>query len=257
MPYLVLDNERIYYALYRGRLTGGSPIVLVHGAGESHLVWPAELRRLPDCTVIALDLPGHGKSSGAGRASVKDYTDWLAAFLDAVGTRQAIIVGHSMGGAIAQLFGLLYPDRAAGLVLVATGAKLRVSPQLLELTRSDLISAAELIGELEWGLNVPEQLKRLGKQQLLANRAEVLHNDYRACDAFDVVERLGDIGAPVLIVGGTADQLTPIKYARFMAERIPRARLVVVPDAGHMVMIEAAVTVSTEVEKFVRDIGRN
>lgn len=256
MPYLDLNRERIYYALYQSRLIGGVPVVLIHGAGENHLVWPAELRRLPDCTVIALDLPGHGKSGGEGRATVKEYADWLAVFLEAIQAPRAIIAGHSMGGAIAQLFGLLYPDRAAGLILVATGAKLRVDPRLLELTRGDLAAAADVISEREWGSNVSDQMKRLGKQQIMANRPQVIHGDYRACDAFDVTTRLSEIAAPTLVIGGTADQLTPIKYARFLAERIPQARLVVVPEAGHMVMIEAASTVAAEVESFVRELER-
>ncbi len=254
MPYLDLNNERIYTALYRGKMIGGVPIVLIHGAGENHLIWPAGLRRLPDATVYAIDLPGHGKSAGTGCSTIKGYVDWIASLLDAVRVPRAILIGHSMGGAIAQLFGLMCPDRAAGLVLIGTGAKLRVAPKLLELTRNDLSTAVEMITGLEWGPHAPQQLIRLGRQQLLTNQSTVIHNDYRACDAFDVIERLPEIKAPTLIIGGTADQMTPIKYATFMAERIPNARLVSVPDAGHMVQIEAEVIVAYEVERFVREI---
>ncbi|HEY4721188.1 MAG TPA: alpha/beta hydrolase [Anaerolineae bacterium] len=253
MPYRDLNNERIYYALYRGELISSRPIVLIHGAGESHLAWPAGLRRLLDSTVYAIDLPGHGKSTGSGRSSVAEYVAWVAAFLDAIQAKCAILIGHSMGGAIAQLFGLTHPDRAAGLVLVGTGAKLRVAPRILELTQNDLPAAADLISQYQWGPHVPEQIIRLGKQQLLANRNAVIHGDYRACDAFDVIDRLSAIKAPTLIISGTADQLTPPKYAAFMAEKIPNARLVSVPDAGHMVMLEAEAVVTREVEAFVRE----
>jgi pimeloyl-ACP methyl ester carboxylesterase len=254
MPYLDLNNSRIYYALHRNRLIGGVPIVLIHGAGENHLVWPAGLRRLPETTVYALDLPGHGKSGGDGCTSIKDYVAWLAQFLDCINAPRAIMIGHSMGGAIAQLFALTHPARVAGLALIATGAKLRVAPQLLDWALSDLPAAAEMVSRLEWGSNVPEQIVRLGKQQVLANRPEVLHGDYLACDSFDVRERLRDIKAPTLIVAGTVDQLTPIKYATFMAEQLRDARLVSVPDAGHMVMIEAEAIVAYAVEQFVREV---
>ncbi len=254
MPYLDLNNERIYYALTGGRLSGGIPIVLIHGAGENHLVWPAGLRRLPDANVYAIDLPGHGKSTGAGRATIKDYADWLAAFLDRLGVAQAILIGHSMGGAIAQLMALLYPTCVAGLVLIATGAKLRVAPLLLELAQRDLAATVEWVSRSEWGSNVPEQLVRLGKQQMLTNRLEVIRGDYLACDSFDVRERLREIKAPTLIVSGTDDQLTPIKFATFMAENIPDARLVPVPEAGHMVMLEAETIAAIEVENFVREV---
>jgi pimeloyl-ACP methyl ester carboxylesterase len=254
MPYLDLNHERVYYALHRNRLVGGVPVVLIHGAGESHLVWPAGLRRLPDTTVYALDLPGHGKSDGDGCNTITGFVDWLVQFLDGINAPRAILIGHSMGGAIAQLFALTQPTRVAGLVLIATGAKLRVAPQLLEWSLSDLTAATELVSRMEWGLNVPEQLIRLGKQQMLANRPAVVHSDYLACDAFDVRERVRDIKAPTLIVAGMVDQLTPIKYATFMAEQFRAARLVSVPDAGHMVMIEAEPIVTYAVEQFVREI---
>jgi pimeloyl-ACP methyl ester carboxylesterase len=254
MPTLDLNNERIYYALYRGELIPARSIILIHGAGENHLVWPAGLRRLPDSTVYAIDLPGHGKSSGDGRNSISDYVTWLKSFLDSMKIQRAIIIGHSMGSAIAQMFALAQPDRAAGLVLIGTGAKLRVSPKILELARNDLPAAAELISSLEWGPNVPEQIVRLGKQQLLTNRSEVIYGDYRACNEFDVLERLSDIHAPTLIISGTADQLTPPKYAAFMTEKIPNAKLVSVPEAGHMAMLEAELIVVNEVEKFLNEV---
>ena len=253
MPYLDLAAERIYYALHRNG-TGRLTILLIHGAGENHLVWPAGLRHLADAAVYAIDLPGHGKSTGIGRSTIEDYADWTAAFLDAIETQQAILIGHSMGGAIAQRFGWKYPERTRGLVLIATGAKLRVAPKILELTRDDLGAAADLISDCEWGASVPEEIKRQGKRQLLANQPQVIHNDYRACDRFDMIEQLNEITAPTLIIAGTADQLTPLKYARFMAERIPNARLIAVPDAGHMVMIEAETVAACAVEEFVRDL---
>jgi pimeloyl-ACP methyl ester carboxylesterase len=254
MPYLDLNHERIYYALYRGELIPSRSIILIHGAGENHLVWPAGLRRLPYSTVYAIDLPGHGKSTGNGRDSINEYVTWLKIFLDTLKIQRAIIIGHSMGTAIAQMFALAQPDRTAGLVLIGAGAKLRVAPKILELARNDLAAAAELITSLEWGPDVPEQIVRLGKQQLMTNRSEVIYGDYRACNEFDVIDRLGDITAPTLIISGTADQLTPPKYAAFMAEKIPHAKLVSVPDAGHMTMLEAESIVAREVEKFLQGL---
>jgi pimeloyl-ACP methyl ester carboxylesterase len=159
-----------------------------------------------------------------------------------------------MGGAIALSFGRMHPDRTLGLVLIASGARLRVAPQLLNLLQSDLPAAVELISRLEWGPNTPPPIVELGKQQLMACPREVIYNGFRACNTFDLIEHLNAISAPALIVSGTLDQLTPIKYAAFMAERMPHARLVSVPDAGHMVMIEAAAIVACEVEQFVREL---
>ena len=252
MPYVEVSRDRIYYALHENGARDSTPLILIHGAGENHLVWPAGLRRMPDVPVYAIDLPGHGKSGGAGRNSVAEYATFMAQLLDALGIDRAVIVGHSMGGGIAQQFGLAYPARAAALILIATGARLRVAPQILELTKSDLPAAAELIARHEWGPDAPEQMIRLGRQQLLANRPEVIHEDYVACNAFDLMDRLVDIRSPTLVIGGTADQMTPPQYATYLAEHIAGAQLSLIDGAGHMVMLEREEAVARAVEQFLR-----
>jgi pimeloyl-ACP methyl ester carboxylesterase len=253
MPYLDLNGEQIYHALHRNQ-EDGAPVLLIHGAGENHLVWPIGLRRLPGTIVYAIDLPGHGKSAGQGRSTIADYAAWTVSFLDALRIPAAMFVGHSMGGAIAQQVALTHPDRITALVLVATGAKLRVAPQLLELAHRDFPAAVELVSEWEWGPTASPAIKELGKQQLLTNSPAVMLGDYRACDAFDVREQVKGITAPTLIIAGEADRMTPLKYATFMVEQIPQARLCTVPAAGHMVMLEAADTVTQTVIDFLREI---
>jgi pimeloyl-ACP methyl ester carboxylesterase len=254
MPYLDLNGERIYYTLHRNQ-ADGVPVLLIHGAGENHLVWPIGLRRLPGTIVYAIDLPGHGKSAGMGRSTIADYTAWVVEFLDALRIPAAMFVGHSMGGAIAQQLALTHPQRTAALVLIATSAKLRVAPQLLELADNDFPAAVELISEWEWGPTAPAEIKALGKQQLLLNSPAVMLDAYRACDAFDVREQVKNIAASTLLVAGEADRMTPLKHMAFMAEQIPCARLCVVPEAGHMVMLEAAEAVTQTVADFLREIG--
>ena len=99
------------------------PLVLIHGAGGTHRHWPAELRRLPDRTVYALDLPGHGRSDGAGFSTVSAYREALFEFLEAEGLEKVVLAGHSMGGAVVQDFALHYGSRLAGMGL---GARLFV-----------------------------------------------------------------------------------------------------------------------------------
>jgi len=253
MPDLDLNGERIYYALHRNR-SNGVPALLIHGAGENHLVWPIGLRRLPESIVYAIDLPGHGKSTGRGCSSIEEYVAWIVSFMEAVQLDHAILIGHSMGGAIAQVCALRHPDRVSGLVLVATSAKLRVAPQLLRLVKSDFGAAVDLVNQWVWGAETSVAIKQLGKQQLLQIESETLLADYRACDAFDVRDRLPEISAPALIIAGEADQMTPLKHAVFLEQQLPQARLVAIPQAGHMVMIEAADVVTRAVEEFVSKI---
>ena len=251
MPYLTLNDERIYYALQRNASTG-SPVVLIHGAGENHLIWPASLRRLPGSVIYALDLPGHGKSSGSGRDTIDAYVAWLAQWCAAVKIPRPILVGHSMGGAIAQLFALTYPAQTAALILMATSARLRVSPQLLELAHNDWAAACDWVTEWEWGPLVPDPIKHLGKQQLLATSPALALADYGACDAFDLRERVSAISAPTLVVAGEADRMTPLKHVAFLAQQIPGAQLVAIPQAEHMVMLEAEQLVTDAVSRFMQ-----
>ncbi len=253
MPYLDLGHERIYYALHRND-PAGTPVILIHGAGENHLIWPIGLRRLPGTIVYAIDLPGHGKSTGAGRDSIAAYADWVAAFGAALGLKRAVLAGHSMGGGIVQLFALNHPEQSAGLILIGTSAKLRVAPQLLDLVRSNFEAGVDLVVQWAWGPLVTAEMKDLGRQELLAANPAVMLNDYRACDAFDVRERLGEIQTPVLILSGEADRLTPLKHAQFMAERLPHARLVSLPQTGHMAMLEAEEAVTSTMAEFVSEI---
>jgi pimeloyl-ACP methyl ester carboxylesterase len=251
MPYVTIVGERTFYALYQGDVRGKRNLVLVHGAGGSHLDWPASLRRLEGANVYALDLPGHGRSEGTGRRSVAAYRDFLLAFLEALGLEKAILVGHSMGGAISLDFALHYPDRLAGLVPVGSGARLRVLPAILTGILSDFEATADLILDYAFGPSATEQLKRLGRQRLLKTPPQVLHGDYAACDAFDVMERLGEVRCPTLVIGGTADRLTPPKYSIYLRDHIPGAELVLVDAAGHMVMLEKPEIVSKAISKFI------
>jgi pimeloyl-ACP methyl ester carboxylesterase len=258
MPYVTLAGERTFYALYQGDVgkrsddvRGKRNLVLVHGAGGSHLDWPAPLRRLRGANVYDLDLPGHGRSEGAGRSSIAAYRDFLLAFLDGLGLERVVVIGHSMGGAISLDFALHYPDRLGGLILVGSGARLRVAPAILTGILSDFEATVDLVCDYAFGPSATEQLKRLGRQRLLKTPPEVLHGDYAACDAFDVMESLGEVRCPTLAIGGTADELTPPKYSVYLRDHIPGAELVLVDAAGHMVMLEKPEVVAKAVSKFI------
>jgi pimeloyl-ACP methyl ester carboxylesterase len=120
MPYVKINDERLYYSDWDGDAQDERPpLVLVHGAGGTHLHWPPQLRRLRDTDVYGLDLPGHGHSRGQGQDSIAAYRELILAWAEALSLRRFVLVGHSMGGAIGQEFALHYADRLAGLVLVS------------------------------------------------------------------------------------------------------------------------------------------
>jgi pimeloyl-ACP methyl ester carboxylesterase len=160
-----------------------------------------------------------------------------------------------MGGAIAQKLALEAAERVSALVLIGTGARLRVAPAILHGIRDDFDQAVELITDYAWSPDAELSLTKLGLRDLRQTGAKVLLGDFLACDRFDVMDHLAEIKAPALVVGGTADRLTPIKYARYLGSRIPDARLVTVEGAGHMVMLERPQKVAGVVRGFVTELS--
>lgn len=212
-----------------------APLVLIHGAGGSHLDWSATVRKLG---TVGLDLPGHGKSGTSGRDSVADYAADVIALLDAMHIDRAIFAGHSMGGAIAQVLALDYPQRTAGLVLVGTGAKLSVHPDILERVIEHQDEVGALLKTWMWSPDAPDALRETGYKMFMKVDPRVIYGDYVACNRFDVRDRLHEIQAPTLVMGGMADRMTPLKYSQFLAERIAGAQLVTLENAGHMMLLE-------------------
>ncbi len=251
--------DHIYYA--EADLRGEAarlpyPIVLVHGAGGTHLHWPPQVRRLPGFRTLAVDLPGHGRSDGVGEQEIAAYARRLAAWSDTVGFSQALWVGHSMGGAIVMTLALTYPEKVRALGLVATGARLPVNPRLLESTAhaETFPLAVETIMKWAFSPQAPPRLRELATQRMQEVRYTVVHNDFAACNRFDVSQQLGRIHAPTVVIHGTADKMTPYYYGEFLAQAIPQARLVTVRDAGHMVMLEQPEKVATALQDFAREV---
>jgi pimeloyl-ACP methyl ester carboxylesterase len=244
----------LYYHLYQGNSEAHRPpVVLIHGAGGTHLYWPTEVRRLPGWRVYAPDLPGHGKSGGRGLQSIAAYSQAVLDWMSALGMHSAIFTGHSMGGAIALSLALDHPELAAGLILIGSGARLKVSPELLEKSASATTyqSAVELV--IQWGFSQssPARLKELAARRMLETRSSVLHADFLACNAFDETARIEKVQPACLLLYGSEDRMTPLRLGQYLEKNMPRAKLTTIPQAGHMVMLEQPIQVAQRMLDFL------
>lgn len=262
MPTVTTHYGTVYFTDIGKETDNVPPVVLVHGAAASHLVWPATLRRIPGRRVLSIDLPGHGRSAGLtlekpGCEYVEDYAASVAQLLQALALETAIIIGHSMGGAVAQQLALDYASNVAGLVLVGTGAILRVNPEILASAQTDLPAVADMIVKWAWSRSAvtddTARLKAQDRAQILANPPAIVYGDYLACSRFDVRERLAEISAPTLVVGGDQDKMTPLALSESLAESIQHSTLVTVVGGGHMMMLEQSATVVSAIKTWIAE----
>jgi pimeloyl-ACP methyl ester carboxylesterase len=255
MPTIVAAGEKLNYQIHRNALQPAShPLVLIHGAGGNLMHWPGDLRRLPDCTVYALDLPGHGGSAGHGRDQIVAYAEVVRAFVEALTLPPCVLVGHSMGGAIALEFALCYPGRLAGLVLVGTGARLDSALGLSSGILNDFAATVEMMAIWAHGDHVDPNTLRLYARRLRELDPQVTYGDLLACDRFNRIDDVARIAVPTLVICGTADRMTPVSYSTYLADQIRGAQLLILPGAGHMVMLEQATIVADAIGRFVANL---
>jgi len=247
----------IYYYAFQSVRGDCPPVVLIHGAGGTHLSWPAEIRRLNGFCSYAPDLPGHGKSSAMdGQQTIAGYRQGVLTWLAALGLPRAVFVGHSMGGAIVLDLAIHHPEHVLGLGLVSSGPRLAVNSQIMEYAARPATGhkAVDALVELSFSAHTAPQLAVLAGQGLNETRPSVLHGDLLACQGFDVTEQVGAVRAPTLVICGAEDRITPVRHSQFLAGAIASARLEVVPRAGHMVMLEHPQAVAEALKAFISAI---
>jgi pimeloyl-ACP methyl ester carboxylesterase len=245
MPSIRTNQGEIYFAS-SGR--NSKSILFVHGAGADHTCWGYQFKFKAFGSVAALDLNGHGRSTYRKGDSLKLYIEDVLAVLDELGGK-TFLVGHSLGGALALKIAFNRP--LWGIGLISTGARLRVLPKILRLIEDDFEEAVDLI--LKMAFYLPHHLER-ARDIMLKTGPEVLKRDFLVCDSFDVMDKLGQIDVPTLIVCGKEDKLTPVKYSQYLKDHIPNSKLHIIEGAGHMVMLEQPEKLNKVIEGFLNKL---
>jgi pimeloyl-ACP methyl ester carboxylesterase len=224
-------------------------IVLLHGAGFDHTTWALHSRWFAHhgYGVLAPDLPGHGRSTGAPLSTIADMADWTASLLDAAGAAKARLVGHSMGSLIALETSARHPAKVSALGLIGTAAAMTVGPDLLKAAEVNDRSAVDMVSI--WGLGFRAELggslapglwMHSGAQRVLEQgRPGVLFSDLSACNSYqNALAAAAQVSVPATFILGERDMMTPLKAGRALAAALPNSRTVVLRGAGHMMMVE-------------------
>ena len=247
---VIVDAQSVYIATGHKEFNPELPsVVFIHGTGQDHTIWvlPTRYFARHHRNVLAVDLPGHGRSGGPTLESVNQIADWLVAVLDAVGLTRAAVVGHSLGSLAAIAMAARDPKRVRAIALVGTTVPMPVSDYLLEKAKENSREAIEMLNY--WGFSKTAQLGgnatpgnwMLGQGFRLLEKARpgVIYSDLKACNDYrEGMEHAARVKCPALMILGERDMLTPLRSAAKLAEALPNAEKVVLPGSGHALLSE-------------------
>ena len=224
-------------------------VVFCHGAQSDHSAWILQSRYLAHHGhgVLALDLPGHGRSEGPALARVEDLADWIEAVLDAAGVKQASVVGHSMGSLVALECAARHPARVARIALLATAYPMKVSAELLDATRDneplaqDMVNIWSHLAYAQYPGNPGPGFWVIGENLRLMQRQKpgVMHVDFSACNAYEGGgAAAAKVQCPALFLLARRDVMTAARSAQAFAQTVKGARIVMIEGSGHNMMGE-------------------
>jgi pimeloyl-ACP methyl ester carboxylesterase len=236
----------------KGILPERPTLILLHGAGSSSQTFLHQVRALDrSMNILALDLPGHGNTPGPGLDTISAYANWVEQALSLSTIPSFFLGGHSMGGAICQELAWRSSLPLKGLVLISTGEELNVSPKILEGLLTEPDQTLELINQWCFPKDTDPLLIQQSVALLKQTPIMVIANDFIACNRFDRSENISTLTLPALIIVGAEDKMTPPAFSQSLNKKIFSSRLVVVPGAGHLVMLEKPREVNQAIEAFV------
>jgi pimeloyl-ACP methyl ester carboxylesterase len=225
-------------------------LIFIHGAGNTGLEWHYQTQYFTGSE--AINLPGHPE--GKPCTSIDEYAHWLHGYAHRGDHSQLVIAGHSLGGAIALMYELTYPEDVKALILIATGARLRVRPDLLKKLEDSIDAPAQWLKKVvepPYSRVSPDVAVKIVNGMAKVGAAVQL-NDFRCCDKFDVMDKVSQIAVPTLVITGTEDDMTPLKYSQYLVNKIAGARLVIIEGATHHCLLEKPVEANRAIEAFLK-----
>lgn len=230
-------------------------IVFIHGSGGTNILWKDQVEMLSEeMNTIALDLPGHGKSSGESMNQIQSYARITSDFIHSIDIKMPVICGLSMGGAITLQLLIDNSENYRAGIIVNSGAKLKVSPIIFEMIENDyegFIKALAVMGASE--KTDPNMLKPFS-ESIATCPPSVAKGDFEACNVFDVMDQLSEIKVPVLVLTASDDKLTQVKYGTFLSDNIKDSQTIMIEDAGHLSPVEKPDEISDIFKNFLKSV---
>jgi pimeloyl-ACP methyl ester carboxylesterase len=255
--HVIVNGSRISYLRLEREIEAAAPIILlIHGSGVNARYWIEQVRGVAAARVLAIDLPGHGESDDTTTRSLEHYADVAAGFIHALAAAPVIVVGHSLGGAVALALAARWPAAVQGLVLVSTCARLPSTSSSAQwllpflpgpLRRALFFATAQ---GLLFASSASGRAVGLGMQELRACRPETLASDVAMSRGMDLTAVAKALRVPALVLCGSRDQITPPALSSELHTLIADSRLKIVEGAGHMVLMEAPDVVNREIQTF-------
>lgn len=230
-------------------------LVFIHGSGDSGRVWRLQVEHFGTQHAFALDLPGHGQRPDTlpAEVTVLEYAQVAHDIvMKELHLHKPIVVGHSLGGAIALTMALEYGNELGGIILIGTGARLRILPALLADAKNTPEQARSRLSHMAVATTTAPSVSQAVAQEQVTPGPNILYRDLAACDVFDIMKRLDEVSLPTLILCGTEDQLTPVKYSTYLHQHIQGSTLRIIPDAGHYVMREQPQAVNIAIDEWMQ-----
>ena len=228
-------------------------LILIHGAGGVGALWFFQTQHFKDAD--APDLPG--RSEGKSCASIEEYADWVHGYIRDRNYKDVVLGGHSLGGGVALAYALKYPEDLKAIILVGSGARLRVLPSIQDAVRGKLNDTQGWLNELVMPMYraVDHDCMKMLLPKLAAAGPAAQLNDFLCCDKFDVMDRVAEIKLPALAIVGDRDNMTPLKYSQYLVENMPDCRMSVIKGGSHLVFLEKPQEVNGAIEGFLKSIA--
>lgn len=257
MPDAIVNGLRLHYEL-KGK---GPTVLLLHAVGLDLTCWESQVDALStEFQVVAVDLRGHGQSEMSPPPyGLQLFADDVHQMLRQIGAAPAHVVGLSLGGMVAQVLGLEYPEDVISLILADTVCTLTPEGRSAMVSRGEAAERSGMQSVLQATLErwftadfLNSEVVTRCRRRLLADNVESWAAAWRAISDVNTWPQLHEIRVPTLVMVGELDVSSPPERARIIADRIPGARLHIVPGAPHMAPMECPDLFNPPMLEFLR-----